>query len=163
MRLTVSHDGAVTVTLPFGFSLKHAERFVMDHAHWLMRKIAWFRSHEQLPVLRRSRKDYLEHKEQARETATAIADRLCASFGLRYRSISIRDQKTRWGSCSRNGSLNFNYRIVFLPQRTQEYLVAHEMCHLRQFDHSRAFWRTVALVIPDYREHRKALRANRLR
>lgn len=163
MRLTVSHGGAVTVTLPFGQPLVRAERFVADHVHWLVRKIAQMRSPGSAPYLRRTRADYLRYKEQARETAVAIANRLRMTFGLQYRSISIRDQKTRWGSCSRRGDVSLNYRLVFLPLATQEYLIAHELCHVREFNHSRAFWRLVAGVIPDYRECRKALRAYRLR
>lgn len=163
MRLTVSHDGAVTVTLPFGASLNHAERFVADHVNWLVRKITQMRSSGYTPYLRRSRADYLRYKEQARETAVDIATRLRATFGLRFRSISIRDQRTRWGSCSRRGDVSLNYRLVFLPERTQEYLIAHELCHVLEFNHSTAFWRVVADVIPDFRDHRKALRAYRLR
>ena len=163
MRLEVTNDGAVTVTVPFGASLGHAERFVADHVHWLVRKIASLRSSDSAPYVRRTRADYLRYKEQARKTATTIANRLRTAFGLQFRSISIRDQRTRWGSCSRRGDVSLNYRLVFLPGRTQEYLIAHELCHVREFNHSRAFWRLVAHVIPDYREHRKALRAYRLR
>ncbi|HEY4518254.1 MAG TPA: M48 family metallopeptidase, partial [Candidatus Paceibacterota bacterium] len=79
-------------------------------------------------------------------------------YNLEWGRVSVRNQRSRWGSCSKQGNLNFNYRIVHLPTHLQNYLVVHEMCHLRQHDHSRAFWSLVAETISAYATCRRELR-----
>lgn len=74
--------------------------------------------------------------------------------------ITIRDQKTRWGSCSAKGNLNFNWRIMMAPPEIIDYLVVHELCHLVHLDHSPSFWNLVASILPDYKLHRAWLRKN---
>jgi predicted metal-dependent hydrolase len=115
-------------------------------------------------IIRRKKKktrrslEYQKYKEQAREIVLA---RL-AHFNIHYQfsigRIAIRNQKSRWGSCSKKGNLNFNYRIVFLPPEGQNYLIVHELCHLGQFNHSAAFWSLVAQTIPNYKTARLTLR-----
>lgn len=76
----------------------------------------------------------------------------------RLNRITIRNTKSRWGSCSKKGNLNFNYRIVFLPPDLADYLVVHELCHLGEFNHSEKFWKLVSMAILDYKERRKELK-----
>jgi predicted metal-dependent hydrolase len=82
-------------------------------------------------------------------------------YGFRYARISIRSQRTRWGSASSRGNLSFNYRIIFLPPELQDLIIAHELCHLQEMNHSPAFWSLVEKAIPDYRRLRKELRRYR--
>ena len=77
-----------------------------------------------------------------------------------YNKITIRDQKTRWGSCSSNGTLSFNYRLMLAPPRVLDYVVVHELCHLTHMNHSTDFWNMVASILPDYKEYRKWLKDN---
>ncbi len=79
-------------------------------------------------------------------------------YGFTYRRITIRNQRTRWGSASRSGNLNFNYRMTFLPPHLSDYVIVHELCHLGEFNHSKKFWDLVARTIPDHRALRKELR-----
>lgn len=79
-------------------------------------------------------------------------------YGFSYRAITIRNQRTCWGSCSRKKTLSFNYKLIFLPARVQEYVVVHELCHLREMNHSPKFWTLVSQIIPDYTERRRELR-----
>lgn len=81
-----------------------------------------------------------------------------ARMGLAYRAVRIKDQRTLWGSCSREGNLNFNWRVVLAPPEVLDYLVIHELAHLREMNHSRRFWAHVAAQCPDWRAHRKWLR-----
>lgn len=78
--------------------------------------------------------------------------------GGNYTSVTVRDQKTRWGSCSSRGTLSFNYRLIFAPPAVLDYVVVHELCHLTHMNHSGDFWDMVGSVLPGYREHRKWLR-----
>ena len=78
--------------------------------------------------------------------------------GGRYNSITVRDQKSRWGSCSSRGTLSFNYRLIFAPPAVLDYVVVHELCHLTHMNHSKDFWRKVASVMPEYKVHRQWLK-----
>ena len=116
---------------------------------------------------------YKEHKEKARALAEqklahyttqyahagyVFAVTLAEDFATGKKRLSVRNQRTRWGSCSRTGNLNFNYKIALLPEPLADYIIAHELCHLGEFNHSQAFWDLVAVAIPDYRERRAELR-----
>ncbi len=85
------------------------------------------------------------------------------TYGFTYRRITIRNQRTRWGSASRLGNLNFNYRMTLLPPHLSDYIIVHELCHLGAFNHSKKFWELVARTIPDYRACRQQLRAIKVR
>lgn len=92
-----------------------------------------------------------------------LVSRVAESFGKEIgpvNRISIRNQKTRWGSCSSKGNLNFNWRLVMAPAEILDYVVVHELCHLAYLNHSRQFWQMVSCVIPDCRERRSWLRDN---
>lgn len=98
------------------------------------------------------------YRNTARERFNARTAYFRAITGGDYTSITIRDQKSRWGSCSSRGTLSFNYRLIFAPPHILDYVVVHELCHLTHMNHSRDFWAKVESVMPDYRECRKWLR-----
>lgn len=104
---------------------------------------------------------YAANKEQARALAHARLGHFAPRYAALYGKVAIRDQKSRWGSCSKKGNLNFNYRIVFLPRHLVDYIIVHELCHLLEFNHSDRFWQLVAKTIPDHVERRKELRGVR--
>lgn len=97
-----------------------------------------------------------------RQAARDYFTKRCAYYrqftGGSYRRITIRDQKTRWGSCSSTGTLSFNYRLMFAPPRVLDYVVVHELCHLTHMNHSRDFWNLVASVMPDYKQYKTWLK-----
>ncbi len=106
------------------------------------------------------RKTALEHwyREQARTLLTIKAEQFSAMLNVKYADIRIKDQKSRWGSCSAKGNLNFNWHIISAPEAIADYLVIHELCHLRYMNHSPEFWNCVASLCPDYKTARKWLR-----
>ena len=81
-------------------------------------------------------------------------------MGVSYGRITVREQKTRWGSCSAKGNLNFNWKLILMPEGILDYLVVHELAHRMEMNHSPAFWRVVEREIPDYRERRMWLKKN---
>ncbi len=105
-----------------------------------------------------SRNDYLRNKERARALVKERVQEINQFYNFPLNKIAIRDQKTRWGSCSSQNNLNFNYRILFLPDDLVDYLIAHELCHLQEMNHSQNFWALVAQRIPDYRKKSRKLR-----
>jgi predicted metal-dependent hydrolase len=173
LRLTVYADGSVVLTSPIGLAENIAEKFVASKGQWLISKLKFFsqkRSRDDQsggqpasPLPRLTRRDYLKYKEQARELVLQKIAKLNRLYGHSYNKISIRNQKTCWGSCSRKGNLNFNYKILFLPERAQDYIIAHELCHLKEFNHSPRFWELVARTSPDYLEIRRELKRSGLR
>lgn len=83
-------------------------------------------------------------------------------YQFTYHRVTFRNQKTRWGSCSAKGNLNFNWRLAMAPIEVIDYVVVHELCHLEQMNHSKAFWNLVNQMIPEYKKRRKWLRENKL-
>lgn len=81
-----------------------------------------------------------------------------ARMGIEYGTITVRNQTTRWGSCSAKGNLNFNWRLFAVPERAADYVVVHELAHIRQMNHSKQFWEIVACMMPDYEQQRRELR-----
>ncbi len=158
MTLSVRRGGRVTVTVGRSTPLGSVDHFVESKRLWL---------HEVLSRLsvtsvhdpRTARTEYEAHKEAARRLVHDELDRLNLHYGFVYGRVSIRATTSRWGSCSSQKNLNFSYKVLFLPPLLLEYVLVHELCHLREMNHGPAFWALVAEVVPDYRVRRKAVRA----
>ena len=103
-------------------------------------------------------KHYARHKEQARAVIVQRIEKYIGVYGFEFGRVAIRNTKSRWGSCSAKGNLNFSYRLLFLPEHLADYVVVHELCHLQELNHSSRFWQLVSQAVPDYKERRKALR-----
>jgi len=99
-------------------------------------------------------------KTRARSTIIPLAERHSQHMNVSYTAIHIRTAKTRWGSCSPRGALSFNWKLVMMPPETITYVVIHELCHLREMNHSHTFWKLVEQYCPDWRTHRRWLRCN---
>lgn len=160
VRITVHPDGRVVVTKPARASAAAAERLLNAHKDWVLAQLARIERRgpqKQLPRPRRNSKEYKDARERARVRVLERMAILNRMYGFRYGTISIRDQKTRWGSCSASGNLSFNYRIAYLPDHLADYLIAHELCHLKEHNHSARFWELVAMSIPNMRACRREL------
>ena len=100
------------------------------------------------------------YRKQAEKRLGEKTDRLAGIVGVSPKSVSVKSYKSRWGSCSVNGDISFNWRIVLAPHRIIDYVVVHELCHLREHNHSPHFWRQVEKHVPDWKECRDWLRHN---
>jgi predicted metal-dependent hydrolase len=100
-------------------------------------------------------KHYRRYRQTAQELIKAKVDYYCRQYDFRYNRISIRNQSTRWGSCSAQGNLNFSYKIIFLLPEEQDYIIVHELCHLEEQNHSRDFWNLVKKILPEYKKIHK--------
>ena len=100
------------------------------------------------------------YRRRARIEVAPRLDAACARVGTRYRRLSIRGQRTRWASCSSEGAMSFNWRLLLAPPEILDYVVEHEVAHLEVLDHSDRFWRLLESRVPAYREHERWLRRN---
>ena len=98
------------------------------------------------------------YRMQAAKLIKERADKLSARLGVSYNRLIIRGQKTRWGSCSRKGNLSFNWKLLMVPEPVIDYVIIHELAHLKEMNHTKRFWAIVAEYCPQWRKHRKWLR-----
>ena len=127
------------------------------HLYWLSMGIRLVRRRRRTvakPLTTHQRRQ----REIAREVLVKRVERWSTEMAIAPKRIAIRDQRTRWGSASSLGNLNFSWRVAAMPDEVQDYIVIHELAHLREMNHSRAFWEIVAEHCPDYRVHRLWLR-----
>ena len=158
MRIAVYCDGRVVVTVPRGFPERMLERFIADKKDWIMEKVQRFLRAPHGLVRKYARGDFKKYKDEAKVLVEERIAYFNQFYGFKYNKINIKNQKTRWGSCSRKGNLNFNYKMLFLAPEVQDYIVAHELCHLKEFNHSKNFWNLVAQVLPEYKKLRGGLK-----
>lgn len=152
--LRVEHDGRVRVTIPRGGSKREADAFVQRHTDWVARQRA------RLTPSGLGSDERIELRGRARTELPARLLEIAAEHGMAVAGVSIRNQRTRWGSCGRDGKISLNWRLVLMPPAVRDYVLIHELMHLRRLDHSPAFWKLVAAACPGYREARQWLRIN---
>lgn len=160
LRIAVAYDGQVTVTAAKLIPLLLVKRFVDRQREWIRSTQERFLRAGYRPKLSQEEKKarFLEYRDKARIFVSARVDYFAERYGFAPGPITIRDQRTRWGSCSARGALSFNYRIVFLPDRLADYIIAHELCHLRELNHSARFWGLLEEILPDALSRRTELR-----
>lgn len=162
MRLAVYCDGAVVVTAPWWVGQSKVEQFVAHKSRWILDKLNYFKRFDGQVFFKRSKRDFLEQKAAALALVQARVAHFNTLYNFTFKRIAVKNPKTRWGSCSKKGNLNFNYRLVHLPERLVDYVVVHELCHLQEFNHSRKFWELVGKTIPNYVELKRELKRNRV-
>jgi predicted metal-dependent hydrolase len=151
--LRVESDGRLRVTIPRGGSRREADAFAQMHLEWVARQRA------RLPRQALSADERGALRKRAWLELPPRLMELAALHGLTVSRVSIRNQRSRWGSCGRDGLICLNWRLVLMPSWVSDYILVHELMHLRRMDHSPAYWRLVAGACPEYRVARQWLRA----
>jgi predicted metal-dependent hydrolase len=157
LRLTVCCDASVVVTKPLGLADNLVEKFLQAKAPWILKKINYFKNHK-ISQYKTDPKEYRQNKKAALHLVRRLLEEYNQFYNFKINSIRIKNQKTRWGSCSRQGNLNFSYRLALIPEDFARYIVIHELCHLKELNHSSRFWQLVSQACPDYLTKRKQLR-----
>jgi predicted metal-dependent hydrolase len=159
LRLCVRRGGELVVSAPWRMPIWVAEKFLYEKSDWILSKIELMKKFfpEEKDDLG-SGKKYLEAKKETLSFVREKVEKLNQFYGFPVGKISVRRQKSRWGSCSKKGNLSFNLKINKIPEKYAEYIVVHELCHIGEFNHSEKFWQLVEKTIPDYASIRKELR-----
>jgi predicted metal-dependent hydrolase len=153
--LRVNSDGTLRLTLPRWGSLEVARRFARAERRWIERERARL-LRRAAPSISPAERAMLTRR--ARIELTARLRTLAAQHGFEAGRVTIRDQRSRWGSCSPRGDISLNWRLVTMPDTVRDYVLLHELAHLREPNHSRRFWRLMSQICPDWRDARQWLR-----
>lgn len=157
LALQMAADGRLIFRLPRFMTEQEAFSFAKKHEAWILQSYRKaVESQKDKPVY--SAEEIGTYIEKLGPVLKHRVDYYAALLGVDYHRITIRDQKTRWGSCSSLGNLNFNWRLSLLPAELLDYVVVHELAHRLEMNHSRRFWAHVARILPDYQERRKRLK-----
>lgn len=160
LSIEVNQDGQVLVRAPKRMSKRTIAKYVAQKEEWIKRAIERQKSRKSLSPTptKLSAEEINTLKNKARKVIPEKVSYYAPLVGVSFNRITIRNQSTRWGSCSAKGNLNFNCKLMLLDDELIDYVVVHELCHILQMNHSTAFWAEVERVLPDYKARRKALK-----
>lgn len=162
MSLEVTKELKVLVRAPYKISQKEIERFVKEKSSWI---------ENSLLKMKKKKEEYEAQEKLSIDDINRLAEEAIAvmpdkvayyaqKIGVTYGRITIRNQKSRWGSCSAKGNLNFNCLLMLAPEAVLDYVIVHELCHRKEMNHSARFWKEVEQVMPDYKERRTWLKTH---
>lgn len=162
MRLAVYRGGRFVVSVPTRMNERLIEKFLLEKADWIVSKIESMKKFEPVDLKPISKLELSRLKVVALERIHRRLEYFNQYYQFTYNKVTIRRQKTRWGSCSRAGNINFNYKLAVLPPHLADYIIVHELCHLREMNHSKQFWDLVAKTVPTHKTLRRELRKENL-
>lgn len=159
--IQINEKGDIIVRSPYSVSRRKVEQMLREKQDWIEKHQKAIKEREN------SRREMTEQErregiERAKQILPARIQYYAKIMGVTYGRITLREQKTRWGSCSSKGNLNFNWKLALMPDEILDYVVVHELAHRMEMNHSDKFWKIVENVLPDYRERRKWLKECRL-
>lgn len=158
IRLTVYPDRRVVVTVPPRVNEKKVAEFINEKSAWIQKQLAFFEKTNPTIAGYDEKKSYTAYKDSALRLVKRRIEYFNKYYNFSFSGIKITNTKTQWGSCSAQRVLSFNFRIAFVEPKLADYLIVHELCHLREFNHSPRFWKLVELAIPDYKTARAELK-----
>lgn len=158
IRLAIEADGSIVLTAPNTYPVFLLKNFLASRINWIVSGIERRKSNPSILGIRHSALEIKHYKKQARLLVEERLKYFNEYYNFKYNKIAIRNQKSRWGSCSSSKNLNFNYRLAILPLELADYIIVHELCHLKEMNHSRHFWALVEKTIPDYKIRQKKIK-----
>ena len=158
ISIVIRPNGEVEVRCPRRCSKRDVDAFLLSKEDWIRKHLETIAARPQIPAL--SPEQLRELAKQAAEVLPERVQHFANIMGVTVGRITIRSQRTRWGSCSAQGNLNFNCLLMLCPEEVRDYVVIHELCHRKHLNHSADFWAEVERYCPDYRIHRKWLKDN---
>ncbi len=162
ISLEITEDLKVRIRAPKTMSKKRIREFATERMEWIMSHLEKMEAKQEklASVEKLSKEELSELADKAVSYIPGRVAHFAQKIGVTYGRITIRNQQTRWGSCSSKGNLNFNCLLMLTPPEIIDYIVVHELCHRLEMNHSKRFWDKVALIIPDYRKCERWLKEN---
>lgn len=155
VSFTVYPDCSIIVTTPHRIGQSTIDKFISEKKDWIIKKVKYFKDiNNDKFSLNLSRKDYLKHKDNALVKIKSRIEFYIKIYDYPFNNVCVKNQKTRWGSCSSKGTLSLNYKLIFLPNEIMDYIVVHEICHLKEMNHSKNFWLLVEKTFPNHKQIR---------
>ncbi len=166
--IEVKYDGQVIVRVPKRYPNARIQEFVYEKRAWIEKSLLRMEQKRRLqekqnllhPVQKLTEEELKTLMKEALEDLPKRAEKYAPVVGVTYGRITIRCQKTKWGSCSSKGNLNFNCLLMRAPEFVRDYVVIHELCHRREMNHSVRFWAEVRRVMPEYERAKRWLKDN---
>ena len=152
LQIQVEPNGSVLVRAPKRMSERVIKQFLIDKQYWIAEKKLYYKTHT-LPIIKKGEwanmnKNIARAKKYFRDVVKEVNEH----YQFAYKEIRVKKMRSRWGSCSANKVLTFNYDLLFLDQDLLRYVVVHELCHLKEMNHSKRFWRLVEKSVPEYKK-----------
>ena len=162
IAIQIKPDGRVIIRAPYGVSQRELDRVLDEKKAWIEKHLQELKEHkeQQRNVMQLSMQEIKELADKALAYIPERVKHYAPIVGVDYSRITIRNQKTKWGSCSGKGGLNFNCLLMLTPPEVIDYVVVHELCHRKEMNHSKAFWNEVERILPEYKVAKKWLKEN---
>ena len=161
ISIEINQNLEIIVRAPYRMNRFQIQRFVQEKEDWIRKHLEKIEERKKDPANEKRIFSAKELQQLAQEALQVIPERVAyyaPLVGVSYGRITIRHQKTRWGSCSGKGNLNFNCLLMCMPMEVIDYVVVHELCHRLEMNHSKRFWEQVERILPDYKIRKKLLK-----
>jgi len=158
LRLSVKADGRIILSVGRAYPLFLIKNFLNSKQAWLEDSLVKIKNRNSLFSIQHTASEITKYKKQTKILVEERLKYFNQFYNLKYQRLAVRNQSSRWGSCSSKKNLNFNYRLVLLPAELADLVIVHELCHLQEMNHSRDFWAQVAKTMPNYKILEKNLK-----
>ncbi|MBE6583694.1 MAG: M48 family metallopeptidase [Ruminococcaceae bacterium] len=151
--IKVKPNGEVVIYAPYRMPLELIDKFVLEKSEWISKtRQSVLCAAEERQNIKKLSVDEIQYLiDDAKRIIPLRVEHFAKEMGVRYNRVTIKSQHTRWGSCSNKSNLNFNCLLLLAPENVLDYVVVHELCHLKEMNHSKSFWNEVERVLPDYK------------
>lgn len=153
LTLKVDRTWELIIKAPYFTTKRRIEDFIKKHKDWIEKRVEVARNRKSL-----TKWEILELKKNAKDYIPKRVELLALKYSLKYNLVKITSAKTRWGSCTSKKNLNFTYRLMLAPEEVIDYVIIHELAHLKHMNHSKKFWEEVWKMMVDYKKHEKWLK-----
>lgn len=165
IAIEVRDSDKATVRIPYELRDNDLKDVINEKREWIIEKCRDFMTVEKTRPSTGATAPQMLTPEEIEKIQIKFGEKVrhyCKEMGVTANKITVRNQKTRWGSCSAKKNLSFNYQLYYLPDKLMDYVIIHELAHIRHMDHSKEFWAEVEKYCPDYDERRKELKKYKL-